>query len=195
MNIVVLGGYRGGTSMVAGVLRGLGVFMGGRMGAESGGTNHEDLDFQLQKPLIVRHLIDKRNKSHKDWGWKDPNTINIIDKIKDRLVDPKYIVIFRDPYAMAMSEHKRNYRDIKVGLQHAIKQQQKLVDFASTNECLMLSYEKCLQNRESFVNAVVNHLDIMVSPDQLVTAAEAITNGCYTKTISGTVARKLTRML
>jgi len=62
MNIVVLGGYRGGTSMVAGVLRGLGVFMGGRMGAESGGTNHEDLDFQLQKPLIVRHLIDKRNK-------------------------------------------------------------------------------------------------------------------------------------
>ena len=68
--LVVLGVERGGTSMVAGVLRALGVPMGDRAG-----LNHEDPAFLKDDPDKLRRAIRTRNKQHDMWGFKVPKAL------------------------------------------------------------------------------------------------------------------------
>ena len=179
MNVVVLGAYRGGTSMVAGVVRKLGIFMGERFDTESGGTNHEDLDFQLASHFVIRFLIERRNEAHEHWGWKDPASIMNIKKWHDALKDPKIIFIFRDVFAIAESEKNRNGSDFNKALNFATNQQKLLADYFK--DCPLpkigLSYERSILDKTGCVVKIANFLN--VSPNE--EAVGIIKEGGYTK--------------
>ena len=167
--VVVLGCYRGGTSMIAGILRCLGVFMGYRFGEESGGSNHEDLDFQQAKLSTVRKLIVMRNAEFDVWGWKDPGTVLRIEDIAADIRNPLFISVFRDPYAIALSEKKHSQRDIATGLKVATGHLSMLSYFKVSYpqyRNLALSYEKSIKDKKCLVDSIILHLNLSVTKDQ-----------------------------
>lgn len=135
--VVVPGMHRSGTSMVAGVLHRLSVFMGERMlGSDmSNPTGHyEDLEFLAINKAILhaaggswRHppshevimsvtrydqqmvdLVARRDAEHELWGWKDPRTCLTLDKWAPLLSKPTYFVCHRRPHAVMFSLMQRN---------------------------------------------------------------------------------------
>lgn len=94
MNIVVAGPIHSGTSIVAGTLRHLGVFMGGTFKTP---LTHEDVLFATReyKPELVAY-VQQRNKAHKLWGFKWPIMRNWFNAIEPYLREPKYIYCHRE---------------------------------------------------------------------------------------------------
>jgi hypothetical protein len=125
--VVVLGAFRGGTSMVAQLLMELGVFMGEEFAApDQEYENIEDREFQdllhrwelLEKDVITPSdipvgvmgallaLIEKRNREHALWGWKYPGTVIwcLHAGLSGYLRHPHFITVFRDPLAVFQHE-------------------------------------------------------------------------------------------
>lgn len=143
---VVLGAFRGGTSVVAGLLRIFGIFMGERIAPLLG--NNEDLDLQTNDIEKVKRIIRDRNEKYDVWGWKYPDSKEYIEKIIGEIRNPKLIIVFRDVYAIALSENKKMGWNIKGQLQRALRQQKKLVEIAMKYDCHLVSYEKMLIRKE-----------------------------------------------
>jgi len=109
---VVLGCPRGGTSLIAGSLQRAGVYMG-----EVKTNQYEDPDFKIRprnKHQALQRLgpvIRQRNRTYAYWGWKVPNNIYYIEKIKHVLIRPVYIFVYRDPEAIARSSARHDGKD------------------------------------------------------------------------------------
>lgn len=113
---IVIGSPRGGTSMVAGLLRLLGIYMGDEV-AEA---NNEDQAFiNLHKGgfetllaltskdstiKTIRDIIQERNKKHETWGWKDPLSSLYVKHIIGDLRNPRFVFVTRDLAAIAQRE-------------------------------------------------------------------------------------------
>jgi len=122
---VILGMHRSGTSLVAGLLHHLGIFMGEGFGNDGDWCHYEDpafvsLNQQLltvaggswQNPPSIQsiwhssHLYNEqiqrllRERSvHSSWGFKDPRACLTINLWHDHLClweKPKYIIVWRD---------------------------------------------------------------------------------------------------
>jgi hypothetical protein len=121
--VVVLGTYRGGTSMVAKMLRDLGVPMGWcQIGPSDPYDSAEDAEFRdllhrmdlLDKTQLSAYdfssagldaltgLIWRRDAAHQIWGWKFPGTVKWLlhSGLAARLRNPHFITVFRDPLAV-----------------------------------------------------------------------------------------------
>lgn len=125
--VIVLGTFRGGTSMVAQLLRELGVFMGEEFAPpDHEYDNVEDWEFQEvlhREDLLIkenittadfsayeiralRELIAKRNSQHALWGWKYPGTVIwcLHASLAANLRNPHFMTVFRDPLAVFQHE-------------------------------------------------------------------------------------------
>ncbi len=107
---VCFGTPYGGTSMVAGALRGLGIPMG------------DNLDLNVEDPMFnfdharmpmpdfiarVRTAIAHRNDQHAVWGWKYPRAALYLDPVLPLLINPRFVVVYRDPVAGSMRAANR----------------------------------------------------------------------------------------
>lgn len=100
--IVVLGPPRSGTSMVAGLLRLLGVYMG-----ECNVSNNEDPRFnKAQGADKIRALIAANNVALPVWGWKEPSTHLYYDAVADLVRAPFFIVVSRNILGSISSKAK-----------------------------------------------------------------------------------------
>jgi hypothetical protein len=163
--------------MIAGVLRCLGVFMGHNFGEESGGSNHEDLEFQQLRLPELRKRIAERDAEFDVWGWKDPGTILRIEDVAADLRNPIFISVFRDPYAIALSEKKYNQRDIIAGLKVATGHLSMLSYFKVSYPQypnLPISYEKALADKKTLINEIIVYLNLNVTADQRQKAMDFI---------------------
>lgn len=168
--------------MVAAVLKALGVFMGDDFGIEGEGSNYEDLEFQGQGVKGLRELIQKRDDKYNIWGWKDPGLIFRIGEVEEDLRNPHFITIFRDPYAIAESECKRNLRPIYEGLKVAMGHLQQLCMFydRSMSPNAVFSYEKVINNKENFIDEIIDFLKLNITEEVRQKALNSITYGRYT---------------
>jgi len=160
--VVVLGMHRSGTSMLAGVLDKLGVYMGGRyVGADhSNPMGHfEDVEFSLinrgilkdaggawDKPPshdailsvadkyahVIGHMVRCRDNDHALWGWKDPRTALTADLWAPHLSDPLYLWILRDTTAVARSLNRRNGIAGDVGIKLANLYTDRIANFVAS---------------------------------------------------------------
>jgi predicted CopG family antitoxin len=131
--VVVLGTARSGTSIIGGILHILGIDIGKKLVKADKFNPYgyfEDNDFvnlsdtileaaksnywqfpcyekiQQQKEKFnekIQKLIERKSKNKRIWGWKDPWTSLIIELILPYLINPHFIVIFRDPITTARS--------------------------------------------------------------------------------------------
>ena len=120
--IVVLGSGRGGTSVMAGLLKIIGVDMGNTIHPTKFNPrgSFEDEDFvEMNRKILnrpnkdfsgeIQTLIKHKSKGKKLWGWKNPSTILTIDKYLPYLTNPYFVIIIRNPINNALSMVKYSY--------------------------------------------------------------------------------------
>ena len=157
---VVLGTPRGGTSVVAGLLRLAGLPMGELIDE----TNQEDLEFldigtHLRSPrttdigfnnVVVaeqrfRNLHDLRFTCHGAWGFKDPTLIDYLSDVIQNINTLRLICVFRDPVAVALREEMAGH-SFDAMLRLTLARQARIVALVDSWDLptLFVSYEKLL---------------------------------------------------
>lgn len=166
--LIVTGVARSGTSMVAGVLRDAGVFMGQYVFD----VVQEDAEILTmlqsgQEPML-QALIAQRNEAHVSWGFKVPNLHAYLRA--DRLSlfrNPRLIVVFRDPVAVAVRDALSEHFDPQDSLDLTAHAMVSLIAFAQRAGCptLMVSYEKAITAPEAFLRSLLPFCGIDETPD------------------------------
>ena len=97
--VVATGIVGSGTTMMAGVLEILGIPM---VGEQHNRRMWEDkeISLNLKNKQKLESIIAKRNETHKIWGFKYPNLNKYFDMLSTMLINPCFLVIFRDPVAI-----------------------------------------------------------------------------------------------
>jgi len=160
---VVVGVARGGTSMVAGALHHLGVFLG----VKSCAPVFEDVDLanaiEAGDMSAIDNIIDDYNAKHDTWGYKRPSLINKLYEMHQKFRNPIYLFIFKDLGSIAVRNNISMKAEIKNNLKNAQRDYQKIVDFLNDRDDLngmILSYEKIMANKNNFVNSLVDLIGI-----------------------------------
>lgn len=156
--IVVLGAARGGTSLIAGLLHHMGIFMGERLDQ----VVYEDLDFSNAVESGDREsrlrLIRERDASHERWGWKRPASIDHLPAMHADLRNPHYIAVFRDIAAIATRNRLSMNSDTLVNMKQALTHYGRIVAFLESVQApaLLVSYEKALLNGDGLVEQIAS---------------------------------------
>ncbi len=161
---IIYGVGRGGTTMVAGVAKLCGLDIGKDLP-----INLEDNDFNihvLRKAGIepIHHLLatlEQRNKTKDIWGWKFPRAIVYLPYIREFVVNPHLILVFRDPIATATRQILSGMPKIEA-IESVQRLQQRNMQLVKTWEAptLIVSYEKSIQSPEQFVSDLCQFLDV-----------------------------------
>lgn len=179
---VVIGGIpRGGTTMVAATVDALGVYLG----------PEEDLklkncfeDQTMNSPYLdVQHdYIKKNDNNHAVWGWKDPGVIHPLNELGHALRGPRVMIVFRDMLASIQGEMRF---DIKNGIdprsydslvENTMNRYADIWKFSQRTRLplMLISYERAINNREDFVDQVIDFIGLQVTPDQRQEAIDRI---------------------
>ena len=156
--IIVMGMARSGTSMVARVLDGLGIFLGSKR------DNAVFEDVEISKLLEAndeegfKKLIQDRNTKHKTWGWKRPNSISQVDLILKHTRNPHFIILYRDLLAIALRNQISMEANLHESLKFANSTYQKINEFVASCKAptLLISYEKALIKKRKFLEGLCN---------------------------------------
>ncbi len=110
--VVVFGAPRGGTTMVAGALIRSGLYLGDNLP-----INCEDPAFNIKQlrskgatvvPSIIETIRQRNDTRDGHWGWKFPRAVVYLDEIFQHLVNPHFVIVYRDPLATASREIEVN---------------------------------------------------------------------------------------
>lgn len=180
---IVAGDYRGGTTAVAQLMVRAGVDMGENMDPNN---NQEDKDFQdvFVKVLTEKitslefngefeNLVKARALKDKPCGFKFPGSTIFMPQIfnyTNRHFDKtKVILVFRDPVAVAMSEHNRTNskpQDVLNIMWRATETHKAMINLINTNrgevEIVPLSYEQLMLRKDEHVDDLIDFLEIPV---------------------------------
>jgi hypothetical protein len=160
---IVTGQQRSGTSLVASVLRRVGIFMGTAINDNV----HEDE--ALAKLLLARdreqfrRAIHERDAAYGTWGFKLPMLCDVLAPADFALfTNPHIIVPFRDPVSVAVRQTLSDYRQPMPALRGAVDALAAMVAFVDQLDCptLLLSYEKSLVFPADFIDAIVGFCDL-----------------------------------
>jgi Sulfotransferase family len=181
--ILVLGSARGGTSMVAGVLAKLGIFLG--EGAVSPVYESNELSGRLlgRSDRKAKSAVAELNANHASWAWKRPAAVYDLSRTMRRMQPNRVIMVFRDPMATA-SRRSMSVGDLQVSdfggisehLQMVLNEYSEMLALASGLKVplAMVSYDTALRNPEEFVEQLVAFLGVSVKPEALASAIEFI---------------------
>ncbi len=154
--VVVLGVPRGGTTMVAGIVQRCGISLGNDLP-----TNLEDQAF-VGVPIEDMVLsIAERNRTKSVWGWKYPRAAIYLPIIQEYLINPHYIIVWRDVFASS-SRRRHSGESIHDALHWAHKIQEQNIEVTRnlSGPQLMISYEKAILDPVEAANQICDFLDI-----------------------------------
>lgn len=178
---VVMGVSRGGTTMVAGCMRLLGIDMGDDIDP----ICQEDRAFHHKTVNEVRNLIVTRNEQKDVWGWKFPHTHDFFFEISQVIVNPHLIFVFRDVYAVAESFNKRSSMPLNVGLREAWSRYGKVISVAEKIDCpkIFFSYEHAILNKQKYTMALSDFCGVELNNELLAKIIDFISPGNYQKLV------------
>lgn len=176
--LLVVGLARSGTSILAGALRRLGLFMG-----ESAGDRPSNEDGPLRDLILAQdwdsadELIASYNRSHKKWGTKIPGLVDQLEKAHSTFRNPRYIIIFRDVFSVANRDRISMQLDLLGGISRSIEQYRKICDFLVKNnpDCLMVSFDTALHDKDVLIEELVAFCQLQPSQQQIEDALAFIT--------------------
>lgn len=190
--IVVLGMHRSGTSMVAGILFHLGVFMGYRLLGPSPSNelgHFEDVDFVTVNRAIldeaggtwdtvpsqdaitsvagyadrIRFMVEARDVMFPLWGWKDPRTVVTIGHYEQHLTNPLYIAVFRGRDAVVKSLVTRDGRSAENAGMLYDTYADRLATFLDGRMRVQVNYEEVLDAPEQCVEMLAALVNVPVT--------------------------------
>lgn len=163
--VIVLGSSRGGTSMVAGTLRLLGLDLGKDLGKE-----HEDPEFLTHDLDSMIATVRRRNDERLIWGWKVPDSIAFLDDLLPHLRNPLFVVITRNILGVAESWRKRDGLPVVDGLVQASNRYERISYFCRRHRAaypmLFLSFEKATTDPQAMVDELAAFVGLEPSGDQ-----------------------------
>ena len=160
--IIVLGVPRSGTSMMAGILRCLGVMMGENIKPDK----HEDLDFLFKDNMHRIKTTALRNQLYTQWGWKDPWIGSYLHFLLPYLCNPVYVRITRNEKDAIKSDMKRNKNVTK---KSATMRNKKLTAGIMNYDAIDFTYEEVIKSPRKEIRRLVKELKLNV-PKELVNA-------------------------
>ena len=160
--VIVFGVMRGGTSMIAGAVRGLGVFMG-----EDLPVNNEDPHFTYKGVPQMTATAEARNAAHANWGWKFPMAAVYLEALLPALRNPIFIIVARDFAATAGALARYHSRDMSAAIAEAMSQTQKNVSLARRCQMptMFVSYERSVEEPEKFLAELSDFVKLPVAVD------------------------------
>ncbi len=169
--VVIVGVQRGGTSMVAGAVRELGVNLGKNLG-----NNHEDPLFLPKDIEAIRTVVAKRNAEFDVWGWKMPHTSEYLAKLAPELRNPFVIVVFRNLLAMAESQMKRSETIFETAFRFSLNRLIQVSSLVPELQCpmMLVNYEKAVAKPRQFVDELNEFLHLNADPSAQERAIEMI---------------------
>jgi hypothetical protein len=158
---IVMGVMRGGTTMVAGVMRALGLFMGAAVNED----NQECAEFADRPVSEMIETVARNNAAHAVWGWKYPNAADYVDRLWPHLRNPHLVCVFRDSVANGQGLNRWHPMGRIQAVQEGLLRQQKNLNLIALRNCpsILVSYEKAERDKALFVAELAGQLGL--SPD------------------------------
>jgi len=164
--VVCMGTPRGGTSMVAGAIKGLGVFMGDGLkpNVEDPLFNPDvdrELSFEAFKARLPQ-VIAARNDAHRVWGWKYPRANRYLEGILPLLRNPQLVIVHRDPVPATIRGKPGGDIAALKELRRRLRMELDNLKLAQEAKCpaLMVSYERAAKSPEDFVTRLADFLQV-----------------------------------
>jgi hypothetical protein len=177
--VVVLGVGRGGTSVVAGCLRVLGVCMGRDIHPLKHEWSpavylHDQIDFA---PTLRN--IAAMDAEHPRWGWKSPRDFGLLEKVAPFLRDPGFIFVTRDILESALSGFAYQQMPLELSLFEAALVYRKIAETLRLLPwpALVVSYSDLLQKPAEFVALLAAFLDLEPQDEMRARAIQFIQPG------------------
>ena len=181
---VLFGNPRGGTTMIANVVRSMGIFLGDDLpvNLEDNGFNWDILSrlepelSRKDKITSIKKVIEDRNAQYDVWGWKYPRADVYFKDISPALVNPMLICVFRDVVAST-------WRGVVRRRQEPLNLMRRALDLQSSNlrlieksklPTLLVSYEKAIADPLQLVTSLNRFMSLGLSHDELATHAEKV---------------------
>ncbi len=156
---VTFGVERGGTSLVAGVLRALGLYLG-----DIPEGNNEDKAFH-NKPLgQMKATIARRNQEHDVWGWKYPTASTYLPVLSKSIRNAFFIVVYRDVVATALSRAQWDGEFIRRNGRMSLHETNAVVNantgfaLATRRPVLLISNEKAASRTSDLIDELADFL-------------------------------------
>jgi hypothetical protein len=165
----IFGTRRGGTSMVAGVARALGL----DLGDPGERKNNEDPRFHTAPLPALWRVVDARNAEADVWGWKHPAAGRYITELSARLRNPYFIVVYRDPIAAARSQIKRDKaarrRTERLAIHESTSSSAMNTGFALATDrpVLLVSNERAIDDQTGLIDDMAAFLGVPPPSDSL----------------------------
>lgn len=175
--IVVVGTARGGTSMVAGALVKLGVFMGDLAIAPVFEDLRLSKAMESKDFLTAKQIASEYGEKHPRWGWKRPSSIEYLDDVDSVLGSPAYVFIYKDILSIAQRNAISMLSDILPGMEVALRKYGMSLEFLRKNNpyAMLVSYDKAVAYPESFVLSLIKFCRLSPSEQQINDAVAFIT--------------------
>ena len=166
--LIVSGVARSGTSMVARVLHGAGVFMGEDMDQivfedHAFALLFENGAFDVEGVARLRRARDAR---HPVWGFKRPHLHVQGVAAVSAFRNPRVILTVRDPVAIAERNAIAEQLDSAGSLAAAMEDLQAMLQFAQALTCpvLLVSYEKAVRQPAGFIARLLEFCGVEMDP-------------------------------
>tara|TARA_Y100000385_G_C12822413_1_gene520953 strand:+ start:53 stop:739 length:687 start_codon:yes stop_codon:yes gene_type:complete len=175
--LILFGNPRGGTTMIANVVRSMGIFLGDDLpvNLEDSGFNWDVLTKQNpnwgrnQKLSTIQQLIEKRNTDHDIWGWKYPRSDRFLEEISSNLINPMLICVFRDIVATTWRNVVRRGQPPINLMQNALNLQASNLNLIEKSgiPSLLISYEKAISDPLQLTSSLNQFMNLNLTEDQL----------------------------
>lgn len=174
--IIVVGTARSGTSMIAGALDKLGVFMGD----QAKPPVYEDVRLseaiEAKNIALSRQIIADYTSRNKMWGWKRPSSLNYLTGIDKLFNQPCYVFVFKDILSIGLRNKISANSDLIENMLRVNLELHKMIRFLSEVDCyaLLVSYDKALSEPKNFINSLISFYNIDASDLQISNAINFI---------------------
>jgi hypothetical protein len=177
--IIVVGLPRSGTSMIASVMKALGVFIGQQV--DNAVFEDREIAAAIDSGRLDRFtaIAAARDAAHQVWGFKRPEAYKQIEKLCRICRNPRVIVPFRDIVAVALRNKISMQMDTLKQLPQLATEYQALLTAIRRAgvPTLLVSYEKSLQFPTELVTEIAAFCGIEATEVAIGEAAAIIENG------------------
>ena len=170
--IIIVGVERGGTSMVAGVIRSFGLYGGRRLG-----RNHENPAFLTDNENDLKTAINRMDKQADVWWVKIPKLSTKLDFITSQVRNPIVIFVTRNWTAILNSWIQRGAGDPNQIAKHCLYYYSQALSSISKREypAFAVDYEYACRFPNAFIKAISEAIRIEIDNEMLSRAQKMIT--------------------
>jgi hypothetical protein len=176
--IVVVGPGRSGTSMVAGALHELGVFLGKHAASPIFEDSHLDQAIDRDEARLSR-LLDEYNQRYPIWAYKRPQVaIEHLERIHEHFRNPIYVCCFRDVFAVANRNRISAGSDLLEAMRGALDAYRKVLAFLAGKRpySLLVSYDKASRDKGRFLDELGDFCGLEMTEERRAGALAFITD-------------------